>query len=131
MLHFNKLSVFCIVLLMLVSCKSQQIIVCEDVKSYTDIPWIKKVVEESGEKYGTGSLISIDKVTYYIEKSKTEGVGFQFNYDTADCIECGGSGISDCDGNNLVSYGGFTGCMGECSLKVIDRTTIYYNSYYK
>ena len=106
------------------ACKSQQLQVCEKVTSYTQVPWIKQFVEKGKNPSGGGQLISIDRVTYVIEDSNTEGYGFEINYELV-CCDIPNRYVFDCDGNNLTFYGGIAGCNGECSIKILSRTNIY------
>ena len=61
-----------IALFMLMSCKSQeQVSSCENVTNPRNIPWLAQIIEKGESAEGT-KLTAIERITYYIESSKTE-----------------------------------------------------------
>lgn len=120
---FNVFLLMAITAIM-IGCKTQQTI-CEKVTSPDQLPWLNLLVEKGEDSEGN-KLYQIEKVEYIIEDTSMEGTGFVVHYEeTNPYPEKMGVGVYDCDGQPLVFYGGFTGCQGECSLKIISRTIIY------
>ena len=124
--HVRRAGLLTACVAVLCCCKVQQTI-CEDVSRPGQLPWLQEVVEQGKDAEGN-KLLSIDKVVYYIEDSRTEGTVFTLTYEEGlvypDRL---GGAVYDCDGNPLVIYGGVAGCQGECSLRILSRRTIYVN----
>ncbi|MBO4361658.1 MAG: hypothetical protein J5823_02620 [Paludibacteraceae bacterium] len=108
----------------IIGCKAQQTI-CEKVTSPDQLPWLKQIVAE-GEDFLGNKLLQIERVEYVIENTGVKGTGFVVDYaETSVIPDLMAVGVYDCDGQPLVSYGGYSGCQGECSLKILSRTTIF------
>ena len=106
-------------------CKTQQTM-CEKVSSPEQLPWLKQLVEKGTDYSGEYKLVKINRVEYIIQNTGVKGTGFTLDFDYEETAPQNRFGaVYDCDGQPLVSYGGFVGCQGECSLMVLSSTTIY------
>lgn len=123
--HVRRVGMFATCVALLCCCKVQQT-VCEEITRPSQLPWLQEIVEQGKDAEGN-RLLSIDKVVYYIEDSQTEGTGFTITYEEGPVYpDRLGGAVYDCDGNELVIYGGVAGCLGECSLRILSRETIYH-----
>ena len=112
-----------IVLLLCISCKTQQLVTCEDVTKANDMTWLSSIVKTGITPLGQ-KLVRISKIIYSEEGTNTTSVGFYIEYETM-CCDIPDAFIYDCDGEIITTYGGIAGCQGECSLKVLSSTAIY------
>ena len=104
---------------------------CEDVSNPSDLPWIEEKIQH-GLVLATPSFADtfpveyVDKVFYTTPESEDENVAFVIQWQippgSADFI---GAALFDCDGQQLASYGGWTGCDGLCNINISSRDRIY------
>ena len=127
--HFKIISImkksiiFAISTLLLISCKTPQLVSCEDVTRTNDLPWLTSIVQQGVTALGQ-KLVSIDKIVYSTENSNTTNIGFEVVYETR-CCDIPSEFIYDCDGEVITYYGGINGCNGECDITIRSRTRIY------
>ncbi len=114
---------YAITLLLCNSCKTQQLVPCEDVRKTTDMPWLTAIVQQ-GETWNGQKLLSIDKITYTKDDSNTTSVGFDIRYELK-CCDFSYDFIYNCDGEVITSYGGHVDCSGECDIKILTRINLY------
>ena len=115
------LPLFC-TLIMMCSCQSQ-LKMCENVTKPSDLPWMEERILEAEQ---TGyPIVNIDKVYYTIAESNTTNVGYIIGWDAGPGYDVIGSGLYDCEGNSLATYGGYAGCSGLCNITITSRINIY------
>ena len=116
---------FAILFLVLSSCRTKQLSVCENVTDPRQIAWLKQILDNSGTD-DEFKLQSIEKVSYRSEATNTECIGFLIHYEPAYTYpDQMAPGVYDCDGNILYLIGGVAGCQGDCTITILSRKTIY------
>ena len=110
-------------MLLLVSCKTPQLVSCGDVSRANDLPWLAAIVQKGSTTFDQ-KLVSIDKIVYSTADSETTYTGFDVLYESV-CCDIPNEFIYNCDGEEIAFYGGIAGCSGECDLKILSRTNLY------
>ena len=119
----KKSIIFAISMLLLISCKTPQLVSCEDVTRTNDLPWLTSIVQQGATALGQ-KLVSIDKIAYSTENSNTTNIGFEIVYEKTS-RDIPSDFIYNCDGDEITYFDGFNGCYGECDITIRSRTRIY------
>ena len=119
----KKSIIFAISMLLLISCKTPQLVSCEDVTRTNDLPWLTSIVKKGTTEHGQ-KLVIIEKIVYSTESSNTTHTCFAVYYESI-CCDIPYIFLYNCDGEVITYYGGINGCNGECDITIRSRTRIY------
>ena len=110
-----------ITLLTCFSCKTLEM--CGDVHKPSELPWLDSIAKTEVNINGQ-KLESIDKIVYSTGGSATRYIGFYVQYETK-CCDIPSEFIYNCEGEIITYYGGYTGCYGECYMKIHSKKNIF------